>query len=338
VNHRPGLSFRERGRTVLALLATSTVAGLMLFGASAASAQPKPASSNSAVSAAVQKALKTKAISLSNPNQLTPNYLDIVQDNPNSLQGTSLLKANCNPYSYPNEVANPTPCIYGSTTATKTIVIFGDSFVGNWIPALNIVGKNLGYKIAAFEFAGCITPFVPGSGTPTPASTACLQWHTNLPAAVQAEHPVAIIAANGTPSWGPQGDPSWVSGIAKAFSEMTANAPSTVRILLGTGPHFSHPVPACLSAYPQAIQKCTLTYKPNAVGANQYGAALTRDKAGAAAANAKLIPVVQWLCSNDKCPPLIANQLVYADTDHLSIVYSQYLATVLQQALTPDLT
>jgi hypothetical protein len=323
---------------VLALLATGIVASLVVVTAGAAAAQTKPAASNSAITGAIRNALKVKAISLAHPYQLTPNYLDIVQDDPNTLQGTSLLKANCNPYSFPKEVANPQPCIYGSTSASRTIVIFGDSYVGNWIPALNIVGKSMGYRIAAYEFAGCITPFVPASGSPTPSSQECLQWHTNLPAAVQSQHPVAILAANGTPSWGPQGDPGWVQGIATAFNEMTANSPSTIRILLGTGPHFSHPIPACLAAYPQAIQKCTLTYKPGVVGANQYGAALTRDQQGATAANAKLIPTVQWFCLNDHCPAIINNLLVYADADHVSIVYSQYLATVLQQALTPLLS
>ncbi len=338
VNHRPGHSSRERRRTMLALLSTGIVAALTFVTAGAAAAQTKPAASNSAVAAAIRTALKTHAISLGNPNELTPNYLDIIQDDPNSLQGTSFLKAGCDPYNFPNEVSNPQPCIYGATKASRTIVIFGDSYVGNWIPALNIVGKSIGYRIAAFEFAGCITPFVAATGAPTPSSQACQQWHTNLPAAVQAQHPVAILAANGTPSWGPAADPSWVQGITTAFNEMTANSPGTIRLLLGTGPHLPHPVPACLAAYPQAIQKCSFTYNPAATGANQYGAALARDQQGAAAAGAKLIPTVQWFCLNNGCPPIIQNLLVYADTDHVSIVYSQYLATVLKQALVPLLT
>ncbi len=335
MNHPSGLSSVQRGRPLLALLATSIVVALAFVTVGAAAAQTKPAASNTAVAAAIRSALKTRAIDLAHPYQLTPDYLDIVQDDPNSLQGTSLLKANCNPYSFPNEVSNPHPCIYGATNASRTLVIFGDSYVGNWIPALNIVGKNMGYRIAAFEFAGCITPFVPQTGASTSSAQACAQWHTNLPAAVNAQHPVAILAANGTPSWGPTGDPSWIQGMATAFNEMTANSPSTIRILLGTGPHLSHPVPACLAAYLDAIQKCTLTYNPAAVGANQYGAALARDQQGAVAANAKLIPTVQWFCLNNRCPTLVDNLLVYADTDHVSIVYSQYLATVLQKALAP---
>jgi hypothetical protein len=303
----------------------------------ASGAAPKPAASSAAVSAAIAAALKTRSISVTS-NKLTPSYLNIIQDDPNTLQGTAYLKADCNPYSYPSEVADPKPCIFGSASATRTIVIFGDSYVGNWIPALDIVGKNMGYRIAAFEFAGCITPFVPPTGSSPASYKACAEWHTNLPAAVQAQHPVAILAANGTPSWGPTGDPSWIQGITTAFNEMTTSSPSTIRILLGTGPHVPHPAPSCLAAYPQAIQKCTLAYAPGQTAANQYSAALARDQQGALAANAKLIPTSQWFCLNDRCPVVINNLLVYADEDHVSIVYSKYLSNVLQQALAPLLS
>ena len=104
-----------------------------------------------------------------------------------AVQGTALLKANCDPYNYPSQAAKPKPCIYGAVKSKRTIVIFGDLH-GELAPALNKVGKALGYRVAAFEFAGCITSFVP----PTPGQAltgartkACNLWHTTLPAAVQ---------------------------------------------------------------------------------------------------------------------------------------------------------
>ncbi len=333
MNHRPRRLSRVPARAVLALLGACSAAVLLLVPATEAGAQAKPAASNKAVSAAIAASISKRSIP-ADPNKLTPSYLGIIQDDPYSLQGSWLLKSNCNPYNDHSEIAAPQPCIYGSANATRTIVIFGDSYVGNWIPALDAVGKSLGYRIAAFEFAGCITPFVPPTGSSPASYQACSQWHTTLPAAVQAQHPVAVLAANGTPSWG-SGDSSWVQGMATAFDEVTANSPTTVRILLGTGPHMPHPAPSCLAAYPQSVQKCTLTYNPAGTGANQYAAALARDQQGATAAHATLVPTSQWFCVNNRCPVLINNILVYADDDHTTIVYSKYLSKVLQQALVP---
>jgi len=333
VNHRPGTLFGVRIRAALGVLGALCATALLLVPAADAGAQTKPAASNKVVTAAIAAALSKHAIP-ADPNKLTPDYLSIIQNDPNSLQGTSWLKGNCNPYSNPSQAAAPQPCFYGSTSASRTIVIFGDSYVGNWIPALDAVGKSLGYRIAAFEFAGCITPFVAPTSSSPASYQACTQFHSALPAAVQALHPLAVLAANGTPAWG-SGDSSWVQGMVTAFNEVTANSPTTARILLGTGPHLPHPAPACLAAYPQSLQKCTLTYNPAGVGANQYAAALARDQQGATAAHATLVPTSQWFCLKNQCPVLINNMLVYADADHVSIVYSKYLAKVLQQALAP---
>jgi hypothetical protein len=301
----------------------------------AASSPTPPAPTSAAVASAIAASLKHNSL----PKSLTPSLTDVAGNNVYAYQGTSFLKPSCDPYNYMKEVFHPKPCIYGSTNAKRTIVIFGDSFVGNWLPALNDVGKSLGYRIAAFEFAGCITSFVP----PTPGAVltafarACDEWHAQLPAAVQAQKPVAILSANGTTSWGVQGDPSWIQGMRTAFDRMTTTSPRTIRILISISPALPASAPLCLAAYSSSIQKCDLTYHPGALGSGLFSASLLRDQHAATAAHAILLPTVQWFCLKDRCPPVVGNMLVYVDTDHLSIVYSEYLSKVLQKALAPIL-
>jgi hypothetical protein len=260
--------------------------------------------------------------------------MDMAGPNFYSFQGTSLLKPSCDPYSYPKEVFHPRPCIYGSTSAKRTIVIFGDSFVGNWLPALNDVGKSLGYRVAVFEFVGCITSFVsPSTGT----IQECNEWHAHLPAAVRAQKPVAILTTTGDLSWGVTGDPGWIQGIEEAFSEMTTDAPDTIRVLISISPHLPASAPTCLASYSSSIQKCDLTYHPGLLGGGLYSASLVRDQKAAAAAHAIFLPTVQWFCVRDRCPAVIRNLLVYADADHITTVYSEYLWKVLQEALIPIL-
>jgi hypothetical protein len=148
---------------------------------------------------------------------------------------------------------------------------------------------------------------------------------------------VAILAANGTPSWGPGGDPSWIQGIQTAFNDMTTTAPSTIRILLSISPHIPNPAPSCLASYPSSIQKCGVSYTPGQLGSGLFSASLVRDQNAATAAHAIFVPTVQWFCLNNQCPAVVGDRLVYADADHTTTVYSEYLSTVLQQALAPIL-
>jgi hypothetical protein len=334
VRHKDVVS-RSRLHWSLPILAASLFSAFILIPSSSAGAASatKPAASNAAVAAAITTSLAKESL----PSSLTPSLTAIAGSNVYALQGTSYLKQNCDPYNFPKEVAKPKPCVYGAVKSKRTIVIFGDSFVGNWLPALNIVGKTLGYRIAAFEFAGCITPFVPPTtgNTVTAMNKACDTWHSTLPAAVEAQKPVAILSANGTTSWGPGSDPSWIQGMQTAFNDMTATAPNTIRILISISPDIPAPAPSCLASYASSIQKCGTTYTPGELGSGLFSASLLRDQNAATAAHATLLPTVQWFCVDNKCPPVVGNRLVYADEDHITTVYSKYLSTVLQQALAP---
>jgi len=233
-----------------------------------------------------------------------------------------------------SEARNPAPCWYGSTTAKPTVVIFGDSFVGNWMPALNIAGKKLGFRVAEFSFPGCLTPFVTmtGSSPSFDASEvkACDEFHDNLPRSVNALAPEAVIAANGTPSWGPAGNPSFISNLGKAFDEMSTASNHPIRILLGTGPHLLEPAPSCLATHPDSIDLCNFKFGSGSA----FKAALQRDSDTIVADQLHLIQTYQWLCLRGVCPAVIGHVDVYADADHMTITASKYLSLLLESALT----
>jgi SGNH domain (fused to AT3 domains) len=294
----------------------------------AAASTSSPAPTNAAVTGAIKSALKVTTL----PSGLTPSLAAIASEGPIPFLGVSFLNSSCGS-GYGTDATDPKPCWFGPTSAKRTIVLFGDSFVGSWIPALNIVATSLRYRLAVFEFSGCVTPFLnlaPSPGFPEAEVQLCAEWHKNLPASVKKLKPSAVIAANGSPDWGRTANQLWVTGMKLAFKELTAGTKAH-KILLGSGPHLASSAPECLSANPTAIQDCTLSYRPTA--SDFFGAALIRDKAGAKASGAVLVPTVQWFCAKDRCPVVVGKRLVYIDANHATIVYSEYLSTVLRQAL-----
>jgi hypothetical protein len=278
-----------------------------------------------------------KSIKLENlPTDLIPSITQL--SNINEVQGSSYLKQSCDPYAVNSQAGNPVPCWYGSKTAKRTVVIFGDSFVGNWIPALDVAGKALGFKVAEFSFVGCNTPFVSPSGPETGFDEnevkACITFHANLPRNVKKLDPVAVIAADGALSWGSGGNPGFIAGLNTAFDEMATPTNHPIRILLGTGPHLSVAAPSCLATHPSSIERCNFSYSTG----SPLSAALSRDAASVRGAKVNLIPTYQWICFHDICPDVIGNIDVYADEDHLTIAISQYLSVMLEKALTPLLS
>lgn len=92
---------------------------------------------------------------------------------------------------------------------------------------------------------------------------------------------------------------------------------------------FPEAIPACLAAHPDP-QTCALHYK---FGTWWYGEYIATDLQIASASHAKLVPTYQWFCNSGMCSPIISKYLAYADVDHLTIAYGEYLATVVTDGL-----
>lgn len=306
--------------------------GLCAVGAYASpssSKSVKPVTSQAQLDLVLAKSIKQQSL----PSNLTPSLTKLANDSA-AVQGSDSLHKSCDPYVYNNEASNPAPCWYGSTSATRVVVIWGDSFVGNWMPALNIAGKDLGFRVAEFSFPGCNTAFVNGAaetGFDQNEVNACAQFHTNLPKSVNKLSPIAVIAADGALSWGTVGNVQYVAGLKTAFNEMSTSADRPARILLGTGPHLSEPAPTCLATHPSDINRCNLSYSSG----SDLSITIARDQSAVKAADVELIPTFQWICRDDTCPAVIGNIDVYADEDHLTTAISKYLSVLLEKSIAP---
>jgi hypothetical protein len=267
------------------------------------------------------------------PSDLTPPLVTFASSSQaKAVSGVSYFNA-CDAYDNPAEDVYPSPCIMGETSSTKTVVLVGDSNVGNWAPALDIGLKSAGYRLAVFGFAGCPASDLVYTSYANLTSTQvsqCNEWHIASPKAISALDPVAVIVVAGAADLHGITDQKWIGGFAKLFTAATVGSPSSVRILLGTSP-FPGPTPTCLAAHPNP-QDCALGL--GTTSGAQYVGYLARDRAIAFASGAKLIPTSQWFCHLGTCSPIVSKYLVFADTDHVTTAYSQFLSPVVTPAVT----
>jgi hypothetical protein len=229
----------------------------------------------------------------------------------------------CDGYNAPAYDAKPTPCYFGDIQSKKVVAIVGDSNVGNWVPGLNIGLDSDGYKLAVFNYAGCPAPDATYSILPSAQSTGCDEWHSTVTKAIAALHPKAVVVSSGADFPSGLTDKQWISGFKKLFVLCTAGSPTAARILMGTSPIFITAPPNCLAAHKNP-QSCALH-----IPGTYYATFIPRDLKIAKASGAILIPTYPWFCRSHTCYPVISNYLILSDTDHVTIAYSDALASVL---------
>ena len=136
------------------------------------------------------------------------------------------------------------PCAFGDTTSKTVVAMFGDSHMAAWFPALNVVSKEMHWRLLDFTKAGCMPPEVTvvrnGGTTPYPECTA---WRTNTLDYFAAHHPAVVfvswdrsLSGEGRPLAGvPQTYGSvWQDGVAATFQALEAS--STMTIFLSPNP------------------------------------------------------------------------------------------------------
>jgi hypothetical protein len=304
----------------------AAVAAAALAVASASIAAATPPGSAKQIAALV----KASTSITKTPSKLTPALSHFSSPTSSySLTGVSMYYA-CDPYFHPSLVTAPKPCEFGDTSGKQTVVLVGDSNVGNWLPALSRGLKASGYRLDVLAFSGCPTPDLTYTqATAGSAFEQCNEWHQAEPAAVVALHPVAVIVASAAVDLLSIPSATWVHGMQRLFTELAGGDPTVKRILMGTSPYFPHPVPECVASYSDP-QRCSLRYR---VGKGYYGSFLARDPTIAADSQATLIPTYTWMCAVSACSPIVGSFLVYADVDHLTTAYSDFLSEVATDAV-----
>jgi SGNH domain (fused to AT3 domains) len=304
----------------------------------------------------LQAALRTSLAMNAVPADLTPPLRETATPHLVWLTLGNSLVFDCNPTAHPVQLVHPVGCQLGDRHSQHVMVLFGDSNAGSWVPAVDAVASNLGYRLVAFVFPGCGSQLpVPGVSVTTttldanPAVTsACAAYHAHVAAAVRAVHPEVIVAARvgmdsgGTPaSW-----PSFATGWQYTFNQLTLGNPHVKKFLLQTTPNVgkshlvggSNNIALCLSVHPSHMSSCSPSFLVGRDTPWSMQTYFDRDRYAAPRAGAILVPTAQWFCTivnsgTSQCPAVIAHRLVYVDQDHVSIAYMRYIAPLLRSSL-----
>jgi peptidoglycan/LPS O-acetylase OafA/YrhL len=223
-------------------------------------------------------------------------------------------------------------CVFGDRTATRTMVLYGDSHAAMWFQAMNLIAKEAHWKLVDLGKGYCPAVSLPienpaGFGRSGGEYAACDAWNRFAIRRIRQLHPDLVVITQeirNMPDGGLYTPAQWQNGLEKTFSRL--GLPGKRIVILGNIPLLPKSPPQCLSLHPDDVQACD-SVPPSFEG--QFNQA---EAAAAAQSGARYINVTNWFCAT-KCSPVIGKYQVYFDNAHVTATYSLYLASVLDDAL-----
>ena len=219
-------------------------------------------------------------------------------------------------------------CELGDVDAEKTVVAFGDSHMGMWLPALDAIGSSDGFRVVPFVKWACASFDVP---TPTVRGSeetcgAFREWATGQ---IRELDPDIILLSNRVlpPNLEVDEDEMvevWEDGVRSTVESLSEFAPTSV---FSDVPRLEIDPGECVSATDSTMATCTVAPSTRSV----QGIIATRN--AVQDVGAPLVNVATLTCFEQRCPLVVGQTVVYRDEDHISMTWGRELTEDLRQRL-----
>ena len=263
------------------------------------------------------------------PLNLEPRLINAKNDRPLAYKDRCHTQQNLSP--------STLPCIYGDTTSSTTIALFGDSHALSWFPAMNIVAKKNGWKLLSLTMSACSPSDIPGWN---PANNSvmknCTLWRADSLKKILAVKPLIVVVA-GTRGFetvdshsklllGQAKADAWRSGMQRTVDQLKLATKNIIYI--GDAPQSMVDPPVCLSAHPKNALDCA-TPLAKAIQTDW----IAQETAMTIQERISFIDPGLWICPSSPCPVVLGNLLIYMDGGHFTATFSAALASRLRKAI-----
>lgn len=296
----------------IAVVACSAAAG--------ANNLPKPGTPT-AVAALVKASVKIESL----PSNLVPKVSNAADDNIAAYYPVA--RTGC---------SGPTQCVFADKGSAKVAVLFGDSHAAMWLLPLITLAKADDLRVVLLWFGGCpdadVSVWNPSDHS---INTACNKFRSSSFKVIKALHPVITLVSNRTTDIHGAGNAlitasAWQAGLETTLTTLQSDGDHPV--VIGDITALTSDLPECLAVHPKGVQACS-SPNPNPARKNLVAA----EEAAATATATPYVDPQPWLC-DAVCSPIVGNYIVYWDNLHVTATYSEYLATVFADAITPDIS
>jgi peptidoglycan/LPS O-acetylase OafA/YrhL len=320
-----GGSFIGAGLSVV-LLSSLTLPSLV-GGARADPLVPKAVLTRAQLDRDLRAGVETKNV----PSNLTPAVTRAASDLPLiGTNGCSLQEAG----------VESKPCVYGDARSSTKVVMFGDSHMSAWFPALRMLSRQQHWALEVFTKSGCppveVNIELTWESQPYPQ---CSEWRHNTEMQIAALHPALVIVTWARYLEYPEARPLsgvprtyktiWQDGVGAIFQFLEKHASRVV--FLSDSPTMLQLVPDCVAAHSNDVTSCVTPARR----ATLFPAVKAEEKAIAQQDGVTYIDPFSWFCAPTGCPAIVGQYILYQDNSHMVPAWSEFLEPMLADSILP---
>jgi len=252
------------------------------------------------------------------PSNLTPRLDDITK--PDMFVNGCVLSW--------DDVVQP-ECASGVPDSTTTVALIGDSHAAMWQPALEPVSRQQGWRLETMSKVTCplmklpiVSPYLGRE------FTECKQWRATVLERIERERPALIVldmvrrygADFGFVSY----DQAWLDGLTRLVGQLRGTGARV--LVLGPVPDPHATVPTCVSGHMDDALACA---PERSIAMNHDG--IAAEAAAVRAGGGQYADLGEYFCTDQRCPVIIGNTLVFRDDNHITAEYAQLMSPVLAE-------
>ncbi|MFI5429044.1 acyltransferase family protein [Aeromicrobium sp. UC242_57] len=233
-----------------------------------------------------------------------------------------------------NGDSEPFVCEFGDTSADRSVLIVGDSKMGQWETTFSTIGKREGFKPIQITKSACpFTDALIARGN----EDDCRAFGIKAVQKILELKPDLVITSHRRNDALPEGktgrenvtQDAMVDGMVKHWKKITGAGIPMVALLDNPDPG-EDPVYECVAQNPDDLTKCAFD-KADAIKRSGAPAALAAVKR---MPEVKVMGLTQTLCPDDKlCAAVVGNVLINRQGSHVTRAYVDSAITRLEEAL-----
>ncbi len=222
----------------------------------------------------------------------------------------------------------PVPCEFGVTGGPLTVALVGDSKAMQWLPALQRLAPQRGWRIVTYGKSACA--FAAGqaesAGKHYPS---CDAFNRHVMDALRADPPDLLLTSGyAAKAWDGAASTTeaLVRGLATRWREVAdLGIPMAV---IADSPLSPDDLDVCTARHPHRLSLCSFDRAPAVAGSG-----LPAQQQAAAESGTPLVDLTPYICPVARCPVAIGHVTIHRAGDHLTATYVRTLAPRLGAAL-----
>jgi peptidoglycan/LPS O-acetylase OafA/YrhL len=262
------------------------------------------------------------------PHDLTPslNDLDFHQQAP----AMQLVAPGCR-----NDVSDRTPlvCHYGPSSASRTVMVVGDSIAMSWVPAVTAAHSGESWQTVAIGYASCplIDSNAPAVRGDTDFEKNCELSRQQMWQQIRQTKPDRLVLSASEGYLGLMADGAvgraagneWKRDVSRTLAKARMIVPDVV--LIGNPP--DGPDPKACTSRTSGPSECA------GHPSHLYQLKTTAERAAVADSGGTYVDAGELLCFNDTCPAFIGSTAVRTDATHITAAAATLVSRALQAEL-----